>query len=120
MGYNDAPKLGIFGNVRATLEALADELEPRVPPAVVKQNLEEAQRQKDSLWRGLMEQADAAVRADGKIEPIVAVREVLATVINSHREISEAVKAALKAGKPHLIEIPVTGVADSASPQPAR
>src|SRR5271165_6850778 len=26
LGYNDAPKLGIFGNVRATLEALANEL----------------------------------------------------------------------------------------------
>jgi thiamine pyrophosphate-dependent acetolactate synthase large subunit-like protein len=76
-GYNDAPELGIFGNVRATLEALADELEPRVPPAIVKQYLEEAQRRKDILWRGLMEQADAAIRADEKIEPIVAARDVL-------------------------------------------
>ncbi len=37
LGYNDAPKLGIFGNVRATLEALAHELEPKVPSAIIKQ-----------------------------------------------------------------------------------
>ncbi|MBV8898688.1 MAG: hypothetical protein JOY92_01055 [Verrucomicrobia bacterium] len=54
-------------------EALAKELEPKVPPALVKQNREEAQRQKDLLWRGLMAQADAASRAGEKIEPIVAV-----------------------------------------------
>ena len=35
---------------------------------------------------------------------------VEATVVNSHREISEAVETALKTGKAHLIEIPVTGV----------
>jgi benzoylformate decarboxylase len=90
LGYNDAPKLGIFGNVRATLEALADELEPKVPPAIVKQNLEDAQRKKDLLWRGLMEQADAAIRADGKIEPIVAAREVLRPLPDGFLLVDEA------------------------------
>src|SRR6202040_1181154 len=47
LGYNDAPKLGIFGNVRATLEALAQELEPKVPSAIIKQNIEYARQQKD-------------------------------------------------------------------------
>jgi thiamine pyrophosphate-dependent acetolactate synthase large subunit-like protein len=36
---------------------------------------------------------------------------VEAAFVNSHREIAEAVETALKSGKPHLIEIPVTGVA---------
>ena len=35
---------------------------------------------------------------------------VEATLVNSHRRISEAVEAALHTGKSHLIEIPVTGV----------
>jgi len=34
---------------------------------------------------------------------------VEATFVSSHLSISEAVEAALKAGKPHLVEIPVTG-----------
>lgn len=90
LGYNDAPKLGILGNARATLEALADELELKVPPAIVKQNLEDAQRKNDLLWRGLMEQADAAIRADGKIEPIVAVREVLRPLPDGFLLVDEA------------------------------
>jgi benzoylformate decarboxylase len=90
LGYNDAPKLGIFGNVRATLEALAGELEPQVPAAIVKQHLEEAQRQKDLLWRGLMEQADAARRAHGPIEPIVAAREVLRPLPDGFLLVDEA------------------------------
>jgi benzoylformate decarboxylase len=90
LGYNDAPKLGIFGNVRATLEALADELEPKVPPAIVKQNLEDAQRQKDILWRGLIEQADAAIRVDEKIEPIIAAREVLRPLPDGFLLVDEA------------------------------
>jgi benzoylformate decarboxylase len=35
---------------------------------------------------------------------------VASTVVSSHREISGAVEAAIKAGKPHLIEIPVKGI----------
>jgi benzoylformate decarboxylase len=35
---------------------------------------------------------------------------VESTVVSSHREISGAVEAAIKAGKPHLIEIPVKGI----------
>jgi len=33
------------------------------------------------------------------------------TFVNSHQKIAEAVETALRIGKPHLIEIPVTGVA---------
>jgi benzoylformate decarboxylase len=90
LGYNDAPKLGIFGNVRATLQALAGELEPRVPAATVQQNLEEARRQKDIFWGELMKQAAAAIRADGKIEPIVAVREVLRPLPDGFLLVDEA------------------------------
>jgi hypothetical protein len=36
---------------------------------------------------------------------------VESTLVGSHRKISEAVEAALNTGKPHLIEIAVTGVA---------
>jgi benzoylformate decarboxylase len=90
LGYNDAPKLGIFGNVRATLEALAQELEPNVPAAIIKQNIEYARQQKDILWRGLMEQANAAIRGDEKIEPIVAAREVLRPLPDGFLLVDEA------------------------------
>ena len=90
LGYNDAPKLGIFGNVRATLEALAHELGPKVPSAIIKQNIEYAQQQKDILWRGLMERADAAIRGDEKIEPIVAAREVLRPLPDGFSLVDEA------------------------------
>ena len=90
LGYNDAPKLGVFGNVRATLEALADELEPKVPPAVVKQNIEEARHKKDTLWHELMARADAAIRDDEKIEPIVAAREVLRPLPDAFLLVDEA------------------------------
>jgi thiamine pyrophosphate-dependent acetolactate synthase large subunit-like protein len=36
---------------------------------------------------------------------------VAATLVNAHQNIADAVEAALLTGKPHLIEIPVTGVA---------
>jgi len=90
LGYNDAPKLGIFGNVRATLEALAHELEPKVPSAIIKQNIEYARQQKDILWRELMEQTDAAIRGDQKIEPIVAAREVLRPLPDGFLLVDEA------------------------------
>jgi benzoylformate decarboxylase len=90
LGYNDAPKLGIFGNVRATLEALAQELEPKVPSAIIKQNIEYARQQKDVLWRQLIERADTAIRDDEKIEPIVAAREVLRPLSDGFLLVDEA------------------------------
>jgi benzoylformate decarboxylase len=90
LGYNDAPKLGIFGNVRVTLEALASELAPRISPAAVKENIEHAERQKSELWRNLMDRADAAVRHEGKIEPIVAAREVLRPLPDGFLLVDEA------------------------------
>ena len=93
LGYNDAPKLGIFGNVRATLEALADELELKVSAATIKQNIEVAQKEKDALWRGLMDQAEAAVNNDRRIAPIVATREVLRPLPDGFLLVDEALCA---------------------------
>jgi benzoylformate decarboxylase len=101
LGYNDAPKLGIFGNVRATIEALADVLEPRISPAVVRQNIEDAQRQKDILWRELMEQADAAIGDDERIEPIVAAREALRPLPDGFLLVDEAPCANLYTQRMH-------------------
>ncbi|MBV9391538.1 MAG: thiamine pyrophosphate-binding protein [Verrucomicrobia bacterium] len=90
LGYNDAPKLGIFGNVRATMEALARKLELKVPPATVKENIQFAQQQKEVLWRGLMEHAEAAIREDGRINPIVASREILRPLPDGFLLVDEA------------------------------
>jgi benzoylformate decarboxylase len=90
LGYNDAPKLGIFGNVRATLEALAEELQSQVSPATVEQNTEHAQQQKDRLWRELMERTDAAISDNEKIEPMVAAREVLRPLPDGFLLVDEA------------------------------
>jgi benzoylformate decarboxylase len=90
LGYNDAPKLGVFGNVRATLEALADELELKVSPAAVKQNVEIAQKEKEALWHGLMDQADAAANGDERIAPIVAAREALRPLPDGFLLVDEA------------------------------
>jgi benzoylformate decarboxylase len=90
LGYNDAPKLGIFGNVRATMEALADELESMVSSWVVKQNIERAQQQKDTLWRDLMARAEAAAHSENGIEPIVASREVLGPLPDGFLLVDEA------------------------------
>ena len=38
--HNDAPRLGIVGNVKATLEVLAEELERKVSPQTVERNVE--------------------------------------------------------------------------------
>jgi benzoylformate decarboxylase len=90
LGYNDAPKLGIFGNVRATLEALAKELEPRVSPATVKENIEHAEAQKKELWLQLTHRADAALGESGRIRAIVAAREILKPLPDGFLLVDEA------------------------------
>ena len=90
LGYNDAPKLGIFGNVRATMEALANELESLVAPSAVKHNIEQAQQQKDALWHDLMERAEAAAQSENGIEPMVASREVLRPLPDGFLLVDEA------------------------------
>jgi benzoylformate decarboxylase len=90
LGYNDAPRLGIFGNVRATLEALADELQAKVPEATVNRNIEYAQQEKDALWRQLMDETGAAIREDGKIAPIVAAHETLRPLPDGFLLVDEA------------------------------
>jgi hypothetical protein len=93
LGYDDAPRLGIFGNARATLQALADELQAKVPEATVKRNIEHAQQQKDALWRQLMDETGAAIREDGKIAPIVAAHETLRPLPDGFLLVDEALCA---------------------------
>jgi benzoylformate decarboxylase len=83
------------------MEALADVLEPRISPAVVRQNIEDAQRQKDILWRELMEQADAAIGDDERIEPIVAAREALRPLPDGFLLVDEAPCANLYTQRMH-------------------
>ena len=56
----------------------------------VKQNIEDARRQKDVLWRGLMERAGAAMHDGRKIAPIVAAREVLRPLPDGFLLVDEA------------------------------
>ncbi len=57
--HNDAPRLGIVGNVKATLEVLAEELERKISPHVVERNVTIA-REAKAQQRGLREQAERA------------------------------------------------------------
>jgi benzoylformate decarboxylase len=61
-----------------------------VSPSAVKQNVEMAQKEKEALWRGLMDQADAAADGDGRIAPIVAAREVLRPLPDGFLLVDEA------------------------------
>ena len=69
---------------------MADELELKVSPATVKQNIERAQKEKEVLWHGLMKQADAATNGDARIAPIVAAREVLRPLPDGFLVVDEA------------------------------
>src|SRR5262249_8853544 len=60
------------------------------PPAIVRQNIERAQRKKEILWRELMGQADAAIGDGERIEPIVAAREVLRPLPDGFLLVDEA------------------------------
>src|SRR3984957_16144431 len=46
--HNDAPRLGIVGNVKATLEVLAEELERKVSPQTVERNVHLAREAQDA------------------------------------------------------------------------
>lgn len=72
--HNDAPKLGIVGNVKATLEVLAAELERTVSPEIVETNVRSARESKQALQRALRDQAEKAAQ-EAEIRPIVAARD---------------------------------------------
>src|SRR6266404_4630245 len=46
--HNDAPRLGIVGNVKATLEVLAEELERKVSPHTVERNVQIAREAQET------------------------------------------------------------------------
>jgi hypothetical protein len=64
-----------------------------VSPAAVQQNVEIAQKEKEELWRGLMDQADAAIDGGDKVAPIVAAREILRPLPDGFLLVDEALCA---------------------------
>ncbi len=87
--HNDAPKLGIVGNVKATLEALAVELERKVSSEAVETNIRFAEQEQDTLRRALRDQAEEASR-DAEIRPIVAAREIMRSLGEGTLVVDEA------------------------------
>jgi benzoylformate decarboxylase len=89
LGHNDAPRLGIVGNVKATLEALAVELQRRISPDIVKQNITIAQATKQVQLLQLREQAKMAAQEPG-IRPIVALQEIMRALADGTLIVDEA------------------------------
>jgi benzoylformate decarboxylase len=87
--HNDAPKLGIVGNVKATLEVLAAELERTVSPEIVETNVRSARESKQALQYALRDQAEK-VTQDAEIRPIVAAREILRSLADGTFVVDEA------------------------------
>src|SRR6202011_5059344 len=71
--HNDAPRLGIVGNVKATLEVLAEELERKVSQESVDRNVRMAREAKEAQESALRKQAEIADQ-DTDIRPIIAAR----------------------------------------------
>jgi benzoylformate decarboxylase len=87
--HNDAPRLGIVGNVKATLEVLAEELERKVSPDTVERNVQIAREAQEAQQRALNQQAEIADR-DPHIRPIVAAREMMRVVGDGTLIVDEA------------------------------
>src|SRR5580700_3879881 len=87
--HNDAPRLGIVGNVKATLEVLAEELERKVSPHTVERNVQIAREAQETQQRALSRQAEIADR-DPQIRPIVAAREMMRVVADGTLVVDEA------------------------------
>jgi len=87
--HNDAPKLGIVGNVKATLEVLASELEREISPEVVAVNVRAAQEAQETQRRVLRTQCELAA-ADSEIRPIVAIREIMRPLADGTLLVDEA------------------------------
>jgi benzoylformate decarboxylase len=87
--HNDAPRIGIVGNVKATLEALAEELERKIPADTVEKNVNIAREVKEDQERALRQQAEVAAR-DPQIRPIVAAREIMRSLADGTLLVDEA------------------------------
>src|ERR1700730_1969372 len=87
--HNDAPRLGIVGNVKATLEILAEELERKIPPDRVEKNVKIAREAQEARQLTLKHQADAA-GTDPHIRPIVAVQEIMRSLTDGALLVDEA------------------------------
>lgn len=79
LGHNEAPRLGIVGNVKATMEALAAELERKISPDTVEVNVKIA-REAKKAQQVTLEREAAAAGADSSIRPIVAAQEIMRTL----------------------------------------
>ena len=89
LGHNEAPRLGIVGNVKATMEALAAELERKISPDSVERNIKIAQEAKEARQQVLKHQADAA-GTEAHIRPIVAVQEIMRALADGALLVDEA------------------------------
>jgi benzoylformate decarboxylase len=87
--HNDAPKIGIVGNVKATLQSLAAELEHQVSQETVERNVSLAREAKETQLRGMKELANQADQ-DPHIRPIIAVREIVRTLADGTLLVDEA------------------------------
>ena len=87
--HNDAPKLGIVGNVKATLEVLAEELERQVSLETVERNVRIAREAKAAQESALRQQAEIADQ-DPDIRPIIAARELMRVVADGTLVVDEA------------------------------
>jgi benzoylformate decarboxylase len=92
LGHNEATKLGIVGNVKATMVALAAELERKISPDAVARNVKVAQQEKDARQIALTEQADAA-GVGPAIPPIVAVQQITRVLADGTLLVDEALCA---------------------------
>jgi benzoylformate decarboxylase len=87
--HNDAPRLGIVGNVKATLEVLAEELERKISPHTVEMNVNIAREAKEAQQNALRQKAEIAER-DPHIRPIVAVRQIVRALADGTLLVDEA------------------------------
>jgi benzoylformate decarboxylase len=87
--HNDAPRLGIVGNVKATMEALAEELERKVSPHAVERNVSIAREAKEAQQHALKQQAEIADK-DPHIRPIIAAQEIMRVVAQGTLVVDEA------------------------------
>jgi len=87
--HNDAPRIGIVGNVKATLEVLAEELERTVSPETVERNIRMARDAKEGQERALGQQAEIADEHP-QIRPIIAAREMMRVVADGTLIVDEA------------------------------
>jgi benzoylformate decarboxylase len=87
--HNDAPRLGIVGNVKATLEILAEELERKIPPDRVEKNVKIAREAQEAHQRALRQEAELAAR-DPHIRPIVAAQEITRALVDGTLLVDEA------------------------------